>query len=107
MHGAQENMVRAGYADDSGAKQWAHSKVEALFHLRLRDLIVLAIGIRGVGDIRDWQAHGEAVSDNLYQVASFKSEDGAQAGTAIGHRLQAGLEGAHVERSRQPQSEMH
>jgi hypothetical protein len=107
MHGAQENMVRAGYADDSGAKQWAHAKVEALFHLRLRELIVLAIGIRGVGDIRDWQPHGEAVSDNLDQFAAFKSEDGAQAGMAIGQLLQAGLEGAHVERSSQPQSEMH
>src|ERR1700686_5406113 len=107
MHDAQENMVRAGYADDSGAKQWAHSKVEALFHLRLRDLIVLAIGIRGVGDIREWQPHGEAVSDNLYQFAAFKSEDGAQAGMAIRQLLQAGLEGTHVERSAQPQSEMH
>src|SRR5260370_5646560 len=102
MHGAQENMVRAGYADDSGAKQWAHSKVEALFHLRLRELIVLAIGIRGVGDIRDWQPHGEAVSDKPYQVPPLKSENGAQAGMAIRQLLPAGLEGAPGEGAAHP-----
>src|SRR5260370_40936255 len=65
------------------------------------------MGIRGMGDFPDWQPHGEAVSDNLYQFAAFKSEDGAQAGMAIRQLLQAGLEGAHVEGSPQPQSEMH
>ena len=92
---------------DPGAKQWSLAKVEALFHLRLRQLIVLAIGIRGAGEIRDGKPHGEAVSDNLYQFAAFKSEDGAQAGMAIRQLLQAGLERTHVERSAQPQSEMH
>src|ERR1700693_2554995 len=102
MHGAQKNMVAVGNAKDSGAKQWPLAKVEALFHLRLRQLIVLAVRIRGVGEIRDRKSHGEAVSDNLYQFAAFKSEDRAQAGMAIRQLLQAGLERTHVERSAQP-----
>src|SRR5882762_3156402 len=107
MHGAQKNMVRAGDAKDSGAKQRPPAKVEALFYLRLRQSIVLAIGIRGTGDISDRKPHGEAVSDNLDQFAAFKPEDRAQAGMAIRQLLQAGLERTHVERSLQPQSEMH
>ena len=52
-------------------------------------------------------AFAGVVSDYLYQFAAFKSEDGAQAGMAIRQLLQAGLEGTQVERSSQPQSEMH
>src|ERR1700686_4706660 len=107
MHGAQKNMVRVGDAKDSGAKQWSLAEVEAPFHLRLRQRIVLAIGIRGAGEIRDRKPHSEAVSDNLHQFATFKSEDRAQAVMAIRQLLQAGLERTHVERSLQPQSEMH
>src|ERR1700719_3449717 len=102
MHGAEKNMVRAGDAKDPGAKQRALAKVEALFHLRLRHLIMLGVGIRGAGEIRDRKPYGEAVSDNLYQFAAFKSEDRAQAGVAIRQVLQAGLERTHVERSAQP-----
>src|ERR1700674_707091 len=102
MHGAKKNMVRAGDAKDSGAKQRPLAEVEALFHLRLRKLIVLAIGIRGAGEIHGRKPHGEAVSDNLYQFAAFKSEDRAQAGMAIRQLLQAQLERTHVERSLQP-----
>src|SRR6266403_1328298 len=107
MHGAQKNMDRFRDANEAGAKQWPLAKVEALFHLRLCQRIVLAVGIRGMGDIRDRKPDGETVSDNLYQFATFKPEDRAQAGMAIRQFLQAGLERTHVEQSAQLDSEMH
>ena len=107
MHGAQKNMDRFRDANEAGAKQRSFAKVEALFHLRLCQRIVLAVGIRGTGDIRDRKPHGEAASDNLYQFATFKSEDRAQAGMAIRQLLQARLQRTHVERSAQLHSEMH
>src|SRR3981081_2105628 len=107
MHGAQKNMFRLGDANEAGAKQRPFAKVEALFHLRLCQRIVLAVRIRGTGDIRDRKPRGKTVSDNLYQFATFKPEDRAQAGMAIRQFLQAGLERPHVERSAQLDSEMH
>src|SRR6267378_1689349 len=59
MHSAQKNMIVAGDANDSCAKQWTLAKVEAFSHLRPCKRIVLAVGIRGTGDIHDRKTHGE------------------------------------------------
>src|ERR1700687_951828 len=107
MHGAQKNMIVAGDANDSGAKQWTLAKVEAFFHLRLCQRIVLALGVRGTGDIGDRKTHGETREHNLYQFSPFKPEDRAQAGVAIRQFLQARLERRHVERTAQPESKLH
>src|ERR1700730_11394132 len=107
MHGAQKNMVRRGNANESGAKQWALVKVKAVFHLRRCQRIVLALGVRGTGDVRAGKTHGETRENNLYQFSAFKRKDRAQAGMAIRQLLQARLERTHVERSVQPESEMH
>src|SRR5258705_6732820 len=107
MHGAKKNMIEYCNPEQTHTKQRRLAEVEWFLNLMAGELVGLHRGVGNTRQVGNGDFCTAAGRYNLLKISSLQPKCRAQAVVPVYDLPEAGLEHRSIERTSQPQSQMH